>query len=489
MTMTPCLRLIFQVVVIGTAFLPPSVVGSSFDIFGPIYSRFSLTLEPGTRQEVAGPFFGLEQRGSESEWTLSPLFSHRYDQGIDFEEFDFLYPILTYDRFGDEKRVQFLQLLSFAGGQNQMGKIESRFTIFPIYFQQRSGDPELNYTAFLPFYGNLKNRFFRDEVHFVMFPLYVQTRKKDVITDNYLLPFFDIRHGDGLRGWQFWPIVGMEHKERMTRTNTFDEVQVVAGHEKLFVLWPFFFRNTLGIGTTNLQTQNVLLPFYSIQHSAARDSTSYFWPLGFTKTVDREKKYREWGAPWPLVVFARGEGKTVNRFWPLFGQAKNQYLESDFYLWPVYKYNRATADPLDRERTRIMFFLYSDLIERNLQTHTALRRVDLWPLFTSRHDHNGSERLQILAPLEPLLPNNKSIERNYSPIWSIWRQEKNPKTGAASQSLLWNLYRLEAKPESKKCSLLFGLIQYQSDPDGRRWRLFYLPLGRQSRSALGSVQR
>ena len=125
-----------------------------------------------------------------------------------------------------------------------------------------------------------------------------------------------------------------------------------------------------------------------------------------------------------------------------------------------------------------MFFLYSDLIEGNEETGTALQRTDLWPLFTARRDHNGDERLQIPALLEPLLPNNKSIERNHSPVWSLWRSEKNGRTGQASQSFLWNLYRLDAAPESRKCSLLFGLFQYQSGAEGKRVRLFYIPFGK-----------
>jgi hypothetical protein len=83
----------------------------------------------------------------------------------------------------------------------------------------------------------------------------------------------------------------------------------------------------------------------------------------------------------------------------------------------------------------------------------------------------------LLALLEPLLPASPSIERNWSPLWALWRSEKNARTGAASQSLLWNVYRLDKTPQSKKCSLLFGLIQYQSDSTGGRWRLFYVPVG------------
>ena len=327
----------------------------------------------------------------------------------------------------------------------------------------------------VPFYGHLKNRLFRDEIFFMMFPLYSQTRKADVVTDNYVYPFFDLRHGNGLKGWQFWPIVGHEHKDLTSKTNGFGDVEPVGGHDSLFVLWPIFFKQLAGIGTDNPEKTRAVLPIYSIFRSPKRDSTTVIWPF-FNHITDREKKYTEWQTPWPLVVFAHGEGKHTARIWPFFSQATNQYLETDWYLWPIYKYNRAHADPLDRTRTRIMFFLYSDTIQKNTDTGNAERRVDFWPFFTHKRNYNGNTRLQIFAPLEPFLPNNRSVERDYSPVWSVWRAEKNAKTGATSQSLLWNLYRRDTTPASKKCSLLFGLFQYQSDTVGKRMRLFYIPV-------------
>jgi hypothetical protein len=442
---------------------------------GFFYHEFPLTLAPGHRTEAAGPLYYHERTEDQRQWGIPPLFSRTDNTGVDATEVDFLYPVFTYDRFGSEYRYQFFQLLSLSGGHNLEKDVpKDRFTIFPFYFQQRSPEPSLNYTAFMPFYGHLKNRLLRDEIHFVMFPLYSQTRKRDIVTDNYVFPIFHLRHGNGLKGWQFWPLVGHEHKSVTTKTNSFDEVETVPGHDKFFAFWPFFFNNHLRLGTENPETQRVLLPLYSLTRSPMRDSSTYLWPF-FTYTDDREKKYHEWGAPWPLIGFARGEGKTMNRLWPLFSRAHNDVLESNFYLWPVYKYNRARSEPLDRERTRILFFLYSDLIEKNTLTGAALHRTDLWPLFTARKDLNGNERVQILAPIEPLLPGNKSVERNWSPLWSLWRAEKNPKSGASSQSFLWNLYRHEETPQAKKSSLLFGLIQYQSTPEGARWRWFYLP--------------
>ena len=83
----------------------------------------------------------------------------------------------------------------------------------------------------------------------------------------------------------------------------------------------------------------------------------------------------------------------------------------------------------------------------------------------------------------PFLPNNTSVERDLAPLWSLWRAEKNEQNGKTSQSLLWNLYRRDTSPDARKCSLLFGLIQYQSDPDGRRWRVGYVPFGKKKTSA------
>jgi len=98
----------------------------------------------------------------------------------------------------------------------------------------------------------------------------------------------------------------------------------------------------------------------------------------------------------------------------------------------------------------------------------------MWPFFSWHRDFNGNERLQVLAPVEPVLPGNRGIERNWSPLWSLWRAEDSAKTGATSRSLLWNLYRRETAPAHKKVSLLFGLFRYQCDGKSSLTQWFYL---------------
>ncbi|HEY3760835.1 MAG TPA: hypothetical protein VGN23_03715 [Verrucomicrobiae bacterium] len=443
---------------------------------GPLYDTFPLTLAPGHREEALGPLYYNQQSESDRLWALPPFYSRETDSTVKMVQDDYLYPIMTYRRYGTEYRWQFIELFSIAGGKEPSEFQDvRRFTLFPIYFQQRSPLTNDNYTALVPFYGHLKERLFRDDIFFVMFPIYGETRKKDVINDNYLYPFFNTRHGDGMRGWQFWPIIGKEHKVLTVQTNNWGDAITNAGHDHLFVLWPIHFRQNNGIGTDNPEKIRADIPFYFLQRSPQRDSTSALWPF-FTWINDRGQKYREWQMPWPFVIIARGEGKTTTRVFPLFSQAHNSTFVDNFYLWPLYKYNAIHSDPLARQRTRILFFLYQNTKDKNTGTGKEKQRVDLWPFFVYHRDFEGNNRLQLLAPLETFVPDNPYVERDWSPLWSVWRAENNVKTGASSQSLLWNLYRRDTAPDTKKISLLFGLFQYQSTAETKKMRLFFIPV-------------
>ncbi len=445
---------------------------------GPLAHEFSLTLSQGTRTEALGPLWNYQEKENETQWGVPPVISYRIDRSTDSEEIDFLYPLLSYDRFGMEYRFHIFQLFAIAGGENVGGGTRDRFQIFPFYFQQRSReDPSRNYTAFLPFYGSMRQKLFRDRIDFVLFPLYVETQKKDVITQNYLLPFFHLRQGDQLRGWQFWPLGGHEEKAAFSRTNRFDQLEVSPGHSKTFGLWPLYSSDRTGVGTDNEGTFVSILPLGAWQRSPMRDSTSYLWPF-FSFVDDREKGYKEWSTPWPFVVTSKGKGKTGFRFWPFYGHAKNDSLENTTLLWPLWRGERSKAPAIERERKRALMFLYSDTKEKNVQANKMRRRIDFWPFYTWKREFDGSQRLQALSLVEPFLVSNKSVERNYSSLWSLWRSEHNAKTQESSVSVFWNLYRQETKPASTKRSFLFGLYQCEGARAHRSYRLFFIPFGK-----------
>jgi hypothetical protein len=467
---------------VHSAIQPLSLTNLAADketIAGPAWSDYRLTLEAGRRQELIGPLFSAQQTESQWQWDVPPLFCYTRTPDSDWTEAEAVYPLFAWRRFGSEYRIQFFQLLSFSGGKTQAGPASRMFTLFPFYFQRRSDDPSLNYTAVVPLYGHLQNRLFHDDIKFVLFPFYSETRKKEVVTDNYLYPIFHLRSGGNVTGWQFWPVLGTEQKRPALVTNTLDEVETAGGYNRFFAAWPFFLKDQSGIGTTNQENRLVVMPFYSRLRSPLRDENCYGWPFGYWRTDDRGKKFRERDFLWPFFELARGD-KTVTRFFPLYSRATGPGLENEFYFWPMYKRLRMKTPAVERERTRIAFFLYSDIREKNHQNGSLLHRVDFWPFFTYYRDMDQKERLQAMALLEPFFPNNRSIARDYSQVWSFWRTEKDGRTGAASQSLFWNLYRHESSPGSKKYSLLFGLFQYQSSHEGANWRVCCLPLGKKT---------
>ncbi len=443
---------------------------------GPAFSKFQLTLQSGHREEAAGPLYYSQQAEREAQMALPPFYCQTFTPDVGWTEWEIFYPVIDYRRFGSEYRLQIAQLLSFSGGNTEQPLSVRKFTLFPIYFQQRSPETNLNYTAVVPFYGELKNRLFHDDIKFVLFPLYSETSKRDMVTDNYLYPIFHLRHGDGLTGWQVWPLTGSEHKTPMSHTNNLGEVQVDGGYDRFFAIWPFYLTGRSGLGTTNAATTLTILPFYNQLRSPSRDESCYGWPIGCNLIDDREKNYEERDVFWPFVVRARGS-KEVTRYFPFYSRAHNLSLESDFYAWPIYKFNRLESAPLDRTRMRILFFLYSDTVERNTQSSEFKRRVDFWPFYTFHRDIDGNRRLQALALLEPFFPNSRSVTREYSQVWSFWRAEHNARTGDAAQSLLWNLYRRETSARAKKFSLLFGLFQYQSTTQGVSWRVGWCKFG------------
>jgi hypothetical protein len=453
-----------------------SCVGQRWIELGPLYHEFGMTLEPGVRVEALGPLFSYQELDDERQTTWPPFMAYRLDEIADLEEFDFAYPIFTYDRFGKQYRYQLMQLLSLIGGELQDGEHSARWTVFPFYFRQASTKPGESYGAALPFYGRISHRLFRDQVRFILPPLYVETRKRDMVTENYVYPFFHLRRGNGLKGWQLWPLYGEEHKALTTRTNLADELVTIGAHEKRFVLWPLYLREHVHQGTPEELTAFLSFPFYKSERSAGRDSTTVLWPL-WTYTEDREKQFEETSVIWPFFGWARGPGKTMDRIWPWYSHSGARGFTNVSYLWPVYRVNTVSAPPLQRERRRVLFFLYSDLREAHTETGVGARRVDLWPLYMARTDTQGRRRQQALALLETFLPYHKGIDRGYAPYWTLWRREEDPVSGRRSHALLWNLARWETRPESRKGSLLFGLIQYHSGPESRRLRLFFVPMG------------
>ena len=302
-----------------------------------------------------------------------------------------------------------------------------------------------------------------------MLPLFLHSRKNDgTETWNYMVPFFHVRKGKNLKGWQAWPLFGREEKAIGP-----EGPGEKGGHRWLFVAWPFYHDSEKGIGTENHSKFNALLPLYAIRRSPKSDLTSVLWPF-FNKSTDKEKGYTEHSAPWPIWVYGKGPDRDKLRVWPFYGHDRTKTSNREFYLGPLYQTSELNTDKILRQRQSVMVRLYQHTYEERKKTGEVKERSDLWPLFTYVRD-GQKRRLQLLSPIGPLLPGNKKgIERNYSPLFALWHSEENAATGRASRSFLFNLYRSEHASGARKCSLLFGLVRYKKNEEGKEWRLLWL---------------
>src|SRR5258708_6801838 len=93
---------------------------------GPLFDHFDLTLAAGQRTEIAGPFYYSEEMDTARIWAVPPLFSYARDPGTESVEIDFVYPVLAYDRYGEQYRWHIFQLFSFAGGPTQQESARDR---------------------------------------------------------------------------------------------------------------------------------------------------------------------------------------------------------------------------------------------------------------------------------------------------------------------------------------------------------------------------
>jgi len=443
---------------------------------GPFGASFPTLWDAGWRQEGMGPLAWWQETEDTFSSGLVPLLSYEHSPVLDRERFDLLYPAFTWRRSGQESRWQIAQVINWVstGQQDETDRYVHR-TLFPIYMEQRSVSGTNDYLSVFPFYGHLHNRMFRKEIEFIAFPAYSRTVKGEVTTRNYLYPLVHTREGPGLTGWQFFPLYGEQHKEVTWTTNFLGDRVLSPGADSWFTLWPLVDHQRTGIGTTNEAVNARVLPFYAWLRSPARDQSTWLWPL-FTRTEDRRLNYVEWGAPWPVIGWANGEGKTARRVWPFYGDIRAGTSRRNFLLWPVYLHRHMEDTTFDRDRWRSFFFLFDDILLRSRETGEYRRETGLWPFFHWMHDPSGRERLRVLALGENFVRNRQALDRNYAPLWSLYWSQKDPVRGMASQSVLWNFFRRDVSTNAIRTSTLFGLVQTTRKPDEERhWRLLWLP--------------
>jgi hypothetical protein len=204
---------------------------------------------------------------------------------------------------------------------------------------------------------------------------------------------------------------------------------------------------------------------------------SVLWPL-FTYTDDRTRKFEQWDVAWPFFKYARGETRQALYIFPLYMEDR-KLLQDEFLFREIRYHDFAVLFPLfirqreeyigsRRERHRILWYLYSDAREEGRDGST--RRIDAWPFVRYDRDREGAVYFQTLALLEAFLPRNEWIERNYSPLWSLYTYRETP-AGESVHSFLWNLLRHEETQAGRSIEVLGPLLAYRETDTATQFSL------------------
>ncbi len=464
------------------------VFGEEVLSMGPLFNLDRNKTQQSEEINALGPFITSKRDENSSEFGFRPFFYLVEDRERDLTEFDFLYPLATYDRREEDLRFQLLiYLLSFESYLKPSGFREKEFTLFPFVFAKGAEEKEKSYFALFPVYGKIKDKFLRDEINFFLFPLFLQTKKGEASNYSVLWPFFGYYTGDGQEGFRLWPLFGYRKKEGVL--------------DEKFALWPIYLSRQINFHGEEIKFFSIF-PLYSGFESPERTQDTYLWPL-FNRLVDKRKGIERWDAPWPFINFTRGK-KEENRVFPFYANEIDGEDEEGFFLWPLYRYYNTTLEDHKRTRKTLFLFLYSDIKEEQIvEGGRNGRRIDLWPLFSYKRDSDGNRSFHFLSILEPFLSTNEGIERNYSSFWRLFEWKKD-KEGRTVSSLLWNTFRKETDKErtevdirpiipifsyrnwdgGSKVYFFGGLFGYKTDSHQKILKFLFIPINISSENGL-----
>ena len=450
----------------GCATLSP---GPQRENFGPFFLYSEDEEREGRETDVLGPFFTYRKDQKEKDLAFRPFFYYKKEEGK-YTLLEYLYPLGKYKR--TEKEVE-SYFMPFFSTRRDLTKPEEqkkeRGFLLAFWGETETGEP---YGGFFPLYGNLKKRFGKDEINFFLWPVYSDSREGENRTTTLLWPFFSYTEGGGKEGFKIWPLGGYERKEN--------------DYEKTFFLWPIFHFEKRHLNTEDPTEISAVFPLYYSSTSSKQIYRSVLWPF-FNYTYDKGDHYTQWDFPWPFLQWAKGDNKSIVRFFPLYSRKQWEDRETGYILWPLYLYYRQEDEKYQIETNRYLL-LSKDQTEVWKEEGKRARILRIWPLFYYGLRKEGA--VQVYFPA--LLPfDDDGYERNWAPFLRLYEYRRNAK-GEMESKFLWGLYvhRQNASRALYELSffltyytaedlfyfsLLRGLLEYRAEGEKRALRVFYSP--------------
>ena len=454
----PWVLISFTIALIALILLPiqSSTIAKTINL-GPLF-YMEEDEETGEKKiDALGPFISYKKEQQESGYGLRPLFYKYNNYEKDRSAFDFLYPISTYRTFeGDTKFQALMYIFYYKSDLRENGFREREYTLFPLIFARHAEEKERSFFAVFPLYGNMKNKYGKDEINFFLFPLFLQTKNYGDTNTNLLWPFLGVYSGEGVTGGRLWPLFGFKNKGN--------------SYKDRFALWPIYSQRERDFYGARVSSF-AILPLYYSMDMPGRTQRTYLWP--FINVIENtNRNFRRWDAPWPFITFSRGD-VTTNRIFPLFSVKKEDDFESGYAIWPLYSWRTHELEDYTIKRRAIAFFVYKDV--QNIPTTERgrdSRAINFWPLFTYRRTPDGRAYFNFISPLETFLQDNAPRERNWRPLWTIFRWDRDEEGNHVS-SFLWNTFRTESTKKGVKVDLrpIIPVITYENTDERDKFHI------------------
>lgn len=409
------------------------------------------------RIDALGPLISYKKEAETTGYGFRPIFYNYKDARKDRTAFDFIYPLSTYRTFeGDTKFQALIYLFYYKSDLKENGYREREYTLFPLIFARHAEEADRSFFAVFPVYGNMKSKYGKDRIQFFLFPLFLQTENYGTTNTNFIWPFIGYYSGNGAKGGRLWPIYG----QKTIGDSVKDE----------FALWPIYmkrYREFYGAEINSL----AILPFYYGLDMPGRKQRTYGWPF-FTYIDNTNRNFKRYDMPWPLVTITRGDVHT-NRVFPLFSVKKEEDFETGYALWPLYSWRNHELDDYEIKKKAIAYFLYKDVQNiPKVEGGRDSRAINLWPLFTYRRTPDGRAYFNFISPLETFLQDNAPRERNWRPLWTIFRWDKDEEGNHVS-SFLWNTFRTESTKKGVKVDLrpIIPVMSYENTDEKDKFHI------------------
>ena len=449
-----------------------------------------------TWTEVLYPFFGAEASEGRSYHAVRPLYNAESREGEGFFRLQYLWPLgLQYSRAGDTWQHRLFPLFNHVTRWRLLsGEKSTAGFVFPLFWWGRR--PQSGpYFAVFPLAGVTKG-VLGDRWSFLLFPLASVYRHKDYRRYDFLWPLITYgRAPEGKRRvFRAWPFYVYNYNEGRWRRH--------------YVLWPFLRWGTENEGGKYVHRYFGLFPLYAQKVAYDEEGNAVAWQkqrvLLTTRRDTRPRKERwGWSALFTILRYDRATKRDELRIFPFFWK-RTWYADGEKapesswtrYVapWPLIWVDAGSREEGERERNFILAPFYWQYNRRYFEDGApagSSRHVTLWPLATYRRERDGARHFWILSHGWHDAP--EGYKRNYRAFFDLFQYHSSA-LGERETRLLWRLYHHRRGPDGRYLSLgplftydgegkktglsvLFGLVAYEKEGQGGRWRLFYYPLG------------